>query len=171
MVFGATVLIFIANKFKGKHFKVFIYGAVLGSVVEYALSFILEAIYGIRFWDYSYLKFNLNGRICTVYSIFWGFLCLILIQVVVPLINKFINKIPFKKCVDVCLFIFLLLDCFATIWAITAYEKRALGENNNRPIFIHNIENKLFSDEFMVRTFPNLRIITDDGEEVFIRDI
>ena len=48
---GAVVLIYALNRYKKNWLLLFITGTILGSVVEYILSFGLEAIYGIRFWE------------------------------------------------------------------------------------------------------------------------
>ena len=70
-VCGAA-LIFILDKLNCKGFvKLFIAGFIFGSIGEYILSYCLEAIYGTRFWNYEYLQYNLNGRICLTFSIYW----------------------------------------------------------------------------------------------------
>ena len=90
---GATFLIVLLNKYKDKPIILFLYGVLLGSILEFFLSFALESIYGTRFWDYSYLDMNLNGRISLVYSLFWGILSIFLIRWLKPLVGKIINKL------------------------------------------------------------------------------
>lgn len=152
--------------------ELFIQGFLFGSIVEYTISFALEAIYGMRFWEYSYLKYNLNGRISLVYSIFWGILTAILIKYISPKIDKIINKIPKKKTISIILLIFFILDNICTVWAIKTYKNRVI--NNNPQTEITNIkqyiEEKIFSNEIMSKTFPNLRMKNEKGEEVFIRE-
>ena len=41
----------------------FLGGFLVGSVVEYGCSWIQEALFGSRSWDYSSMPLNLNGRI------------------------------------------------------------------------------------------------------------
>lgn len=168
---AATIIVIFSNK--NKNIKdLFIQGWLYGSILEYAISYILEAIYGIRFWNYDYLKYNLNGRISLIYSIFWGILTAILIKYVSPKIDKMIDKITKKKIVTIILIIFFILDAILTVWAIQTYKNRVL--NNNQDIEINNIkqyiEEKYFSNETMRKIFPNLRIKNEKGEEVFIRE-
>ncbi len=183
MEFGAVILIILLNKYKNNIFKLFIYGELLGAFVEYFLSFILEAIYGIRFWDYSYLQYNLNGRICVQYSIYWGFLAVALLKLIKPIIDKVIFKIKCKyiKIINICIFIFLCIDSIITVWAITTFENRVqnsyyniIKNTSNFNIFQkvkYNIEEAVFSNNIMINIFPNLRVILNDGKEVFIKDI
>lgn len=176
---GAVVLICLLQKYKDKDWKVFIYGGVLGSVVEYILSFALEAIYSSRFWDYSYLSLNLNGRICMTYAIYWSILSIVLIKYITPWIDKHIDKISSRKkaIVEKILLVFLVVDAIATVWAITAYKNRVLAiyyQRTNLPeeegIF-KQIEENYFTNERMMKTFPNLRVQLEDGTEKMIKEI
>lgn len=177
---GACLLILILNPYKDNNIKLFLLGSILGNVIEYLLSFFLEALYGTRFWDYSYLNWNLNGRICILYSIFWGILSLILIKIIKKTLDKIISKIPNSKIFHRIILFLLIIDALATVWAITTYQKR-IGieyyhiEKNTNNYFLENIKEKieetLFSNEIMLKTFPNLRYIEADGTEKYIKDI
>lgn len=176
---GATILILLLNKYKEHPVQLFFYGIVLGDIVEYILSFILEAMYGTRFWEYSYISLNLNGRICITYSIFWGILAFVLIRFAKPLLDKFICKIPFKlkNILEVFLFLFLVVDVIATIVGVSLYKKRAMRQyyhiapKTTSSSFLKNAEDILFTDEIMKKTFPNLRFIDHEGNEIFIKTI
>lgn len=167
---GASAIIIIWGNSNKSIKDLFIEGVIIGSIVEYIISFILEAIYGIRFWDYSYLSYNLNGRIAIIYSLFWGLLAVVLIKFISPFINKLIKKIPKNNILNIGLIIFFIVDSICTVWAIQAYKSRILNKNIEINTIKQQIENKLFSNEFMSKTFPNLRIKNEKGEEVFIKE-
>lgn len=175
---GATGLILLLNRLKDQKLKLFFYGGVCGSSIEYLISYVLEAFYGTRFWDYSYLNFNLNGRICVTYTIFWAVLAFLLIRLVKPFIDKVINKFNFKwtKVLDAIIVLFTIIDIFCTVWGIQTYKNRALKAyygitKYNKKSIVKDIENEIFSNEKMKKTFPNLRFVNDAGEEIWIRDI
>lgn len=182
---GAVVLILLLNHVDQKnYFKLFIYGFLIGAVSEYIMSYMLEAFYGIRFWDYTYTGKDINGRICTIYSVFWGFLAILLMKVIKPLIDKLINKIPKKigKILEIGITIFLIIDVLVTIWAIHTYETRALKNYYHEEITIeedanwliqlkNKIENEYFTNDFMKKTFPNLRTKDKEENELWIREI
>ena len=71
---GACVMIVCLQKCKKSHTLLFIGGAILGSAVEYIISLIGELIFSVRWWDYSDLPFNINGRICVALHSFGVFL-------------------------------------------------------------------------------------------------
>ncbi len=70
--FGAVVLTVTLYKFRNRGAWIsFLGGIIVGSVVEYVCSWGQELVFGTRSWDYSKMPFNINGRICLLYSIFW----------------------------------------------------------------------------------------------------
>lgn len=177
---GATLLILILNNVEQKkYWKLFVYGILIGAVVEYLLSYGLEAFYGIRFWDYSYTGKDINGRICTLYSVFWGVLAILLMKFVKPCIDKIISKIPNKiqNPIEIILFIFLVIDILVTVWAINTYETRVIsnyyGEEikTSSALWVKKVEEEYFTNERIQKIFPNLRIKTREGNQVFVRDL
>ena len=174
---GAVIILLLLNKYRGHKVKLFIYGAVLGSFIEYLLSFILEAIYGSRFWSYANFM-NLNGRICLLYTVFWGILSVILVDVVKKYIDKGINKIKGKtrKIIDIILIIFLVVDLILTVWGISVYKARAKDIYYDVKIFeekniLEKAGDAIFTDDIMSAIFPNLRLIDENGNEIWIKDI
>ena len=173
-----ALIIYILSKLNCKTVtRLFLAGFLFGSIAEYILSYGLEAIYGIRFWNYDYLQFNLNGRICLLFSIYWGILAVVLIKFVKPFIDKIVDKIkPHKRnIIELGIFIFLCIDCLVTIWGIQTYQNRVVYGKIYRPQSNNiisqlraTIENNYFTNERISRIFPNLRIKTEDGEEIWI---
>lgn len=178
---SATILIICLNKYKQKNiFQLFLYGFLIGSIAEYILSFALEAIYGIRFWEYEYFNFNLNGRICMRYSFYWGILSVILMKLIKPILDLGISKInqKLKKGIEVIVFLFLVVDCFMTIWGIQTYQNRVIyhkvnnQQTNNIIVQVkQKIENEYFTNERISQTFPNLRVKDENGNEVWIKTL
>ena len=182
---GAAILILTLNSLKSNPFKLFICGAVLGNAIEYILSYVLESIYSSRFWDYSFISNNLNGRICVTYSIFWGILAVVLIKFIKPIIDRIINKIPLnkRKVINLGITIFLIIDCIVTVWAIKTYQNRVVNiyfgkdqQVNTHQLNIINkikysIEENIFTNDKMRFTFPNLRFKSQDGKEYYLVDM
>lgn len=180
---GAVVLIIFLNKYKQNSFKLFIAGIIVGNIVEYTISYILEAMYGIRFWEYSNQSIHLNGRICMLYGMYWGVLSMLLIRFLKPIVDNLIHKIDDKlsRPIEIALMIFAIIDVCATVWAMSAYNQRAYNKHYNVSVSTENfseferlkkqVEERIFSDEFMRKTFPNVRILDKEGKEMYIRDI
>ncbi|MBR3180688.1 putative ABC transporter permease [Candidatus Saccharibacteria bacterium] len=99
--------------------QAFIITYIAGSILEYAMSFGMEKILGFTAWDYTGKFLNINGRICFVFSCFWGLLGILWIKVIYPAIEKLLNKFDYEVANKVALFllVFLILDTVLTISA------------------------------------------------------
>lgn len=79
---GAILMLFLSLPVKGNLFLVFLFGMIGASILEYATGSIMERLFKMKYWDYSNNPFNINGYICLGTSIAWGFLTLLLTEVV-----------------------------------------------------------------------------------------
>ena len=187
---GAVCLLCIPEKAKKNNWSLFIAGFIIGSVVEYIISWIGECIFHIKWWDYSNLPLNINGRICILYSIFWGFLTIGLNQIINPTVDKIINKLPTKvlHILTTILIIFISVDFLITGFALKMFSTRIIYNydlevqgtdeyyeqylnmyQNNEGL--RNFVDKYFSDEKMLKTFPNVKFTLKDGSILWIKDV
>jgi len=106
--FGVLTLLLILNKLlktKIKLFKrinitpvlVFVSILIIVSAIEFMASVGMEAIFHKRWWDYSYDKFNIDGRISLRNSSLLAIGAFALIYLIQPLLNKTVGKISKKK--------------------------------------------------------------------------
>lgn len=187
---GATIMILFLHKFSKKYTTLFFGGFIVGSIVEYLVSWIGELILGVKWWDYSNMPLNINGRICVYFSIFWGFLALYLIASFNPRIDKFINWIKAKislkalKTLTLSVTLILLIDCIITGIAMSFFLIRMIAKNNlnvpNKEIIIEKYDNiynneklsnfiyKYWGDRKMIKTFPNIKVQDIDRNIIYI---
>ena len=71
---GAVMMLFVSYPFKENLILTFFAGAVGATLLELVTGMLLEAIFKVRYWDYSNQKFNYKGHICLSSTIAWGFL-------------------------------------------------------------------------------------------------
>lgn len=69
---GCLCLIYVLKKYNDDLLALFTIGTFLCSVLEYFTSYLLEKIFKARWWDYSHIPFNVNGRICLSNSLLFG---------------------------------------------------------------------------------------------------
>lgn len=62
--------------------------------IEWIGGILIEKIFGVVFWDYSHLKWNLGKYISFEISLVWGILSIVLIYIIHPFLEKMILKIP-----------------------------------------------------------------------------
>lgn len=154
---GAVVLSVCLFKFRNRGSWIsFLGGMIVGSVVEYVCSFGQELVFGSRSWDYSHLPFNINGRICLLYSVFWGFLGVLWIKKIYPRMAKWILKIPNRvgKIATWVLVIFFVFNAFMSCVSVYRWSQRVEGIAPANA-FMEWIDER-FPDERMERVYANL---------------
>ena len=62
--------------------------------MEYAVHVLYDRLLGVRFWDYSQVRWNLRGRICLPFSLAWGALAMGLVYGVEPVMGPILGGIP-----------------------------------------------------------------------------
>ena len=186
---GAVIMILGLQKFKKNNYTLFWGGFLIGSLVEYIVSWIGEMVFHVKWWDYSNLPFNINGRICIWFSLFWGVLAIYLMTYIHPKIDKFLDKFNPKilTIIVVTFTIIMFLDWCISSFALKIFFTRLVNNYNLELQDVSTYQEKytkiyenetlkpifdtLFSDEIMVKTFPNLKVTTKDGQIILVRDI
>lgn len=189
---GAVLMILPLQRFKKNNYTLFAAGFVIGSVIEYLVSLIGELIFHIKWWDYSDQILNLNGRICVLFSLFWGLLAIYLMSDINKRVDKLIDFLKKKismgilKTAVVLVSIFLAFDLGITAYALQMFTIRIVYDNNlnvankqyideqYEKIYVKDTKQKefilkYFDDEKMIKTFPNIKIEDVDGNILFYR--
>ena len=187
---GAVIMIVFLHKYRKQYNTLFVSGFIIGSIVEYLVSLIGEMILHVKWWDYSDMPLNINGRICVYFSIFWGFLSIYLICSVNPKVDRFIDWIKSKfslkllKTLTLTTIIVLFIDCVITGIAVNFFLIRMKVENNLdvpekemiTQIYdeIYNNEKlskfiyKYFDNKTILRAFPNLKVQDVNGNIIYM---
>ncbi len=134
----------------------FLVGMAVGSVLEYVCSWGQELVLGSRSWDYSAMPLNINGRICLLYSIFWGVLGVLWIKDLYPRMAKWILKLPDRagKILTWVCTIFLIVNALVTAVAVGRWSQRIDGVE--APNAFWEFVDERFPNERMERIFANM---------------
>ena len=93
--FGAVLLTLVFHRMDDQGgVQIFLLGTALGGVYEYICSWFQEVAFGVCFWEYSHLPFNLNGRINLVFCLFWGAVAVLWVRLAYPALCWLIDAIP-----------------------------------------------------------------------------
>ena len=68
--------------------------SITATTAEYAVHLFCDAVLGVRFWDYSATKTDVNGRICLPFSLAWGVLGALAVRLVQPALAALAAGIP-----------------------------------------------------------------------------
>lgn len=97
--FGAIFIMLLAYPFHKKPALVFLISTIVCGLLEFITGYILLNVFDLRLWNYNVEIWNygnIGGYICLRSVIFFGLSGVLLINVVVPILKKIINKLSKK---------------------------------------------------------------------------
>ena len=115
--FGGVVILMLPPSLYATWIPLFLASMILCTTVEYFVSWLMEKLFHTRWWDYSHYKIQLNGRICLLNSILFGFLGVVVIHFVYPLMIDLLNSLGQKviNVSGVIILAVLSVDIFFTV--------------------------------------------------------
>ena len=116
---GAIIMLLFLKRFSDNLIVLFIVSVVVLTIWEYLVGVLLEKLFHTKYWDYSNNKFNFQGRICLMNSIFWGILGLVFVKYIHLLIESLIEKIDFR----ILIFVYSILGIVILVDAISSIIK------------------------------------------------
>ena len=91
---GAVMMLFVAGPFQGHLLATYFAGIIGATLLELATGAAIEAIFKVRYWDYSGKFLNYHGYICLSSSITWGFFTVGLYEWLHPAVLYGLEQIP-----------------------------------------------------------------------------
>ena len=154
---GALAMHLSISLIKNKNnFSIFLVGVVTGTAVEYFCSLFQEKVFGTVSWNYSSTALNIGGRVCLIYSIYWGILAVAWVHIIYPCFDRLINKMPhlFGKKTAKYLFVFIVVAALLSGAAVSRWMSRA----NNVPAndAVEEVLDRVFPDSSMEAIYPNM---------------
>lgn len=96
---GAVMMLVVSMPFQGMELPwrvVFTYlaGCVGATVLEYVTGVVMEALFKVRYWDYSDQKFNFQGHICLGTTLAWGLITISMTEFIHMPVERIVMMIP-----------------------------------------------------------------------------
>lgn len=151
---AVTVLLYRYRNYSDRF--LFLMGTVLGGVYEYLCSVFTELVFGMVFWDYSEIPFNLGGRINLLYCIFWGFAAVIWFKALYPMISRWIEKIHPRigRFITWCLIVFMCVNMAVSAMALLRHKERSMGIEGDKSW--QQVMDEKFDDTKLQKIYPNM---------------
>lgn len=118
---AAIILVTLLNNYRHNPITVFFVGGLIASILEFFAHWFFEKTIGLRLWDYSDRAFNLQGRICLVNSILFGLLCVLMINIIHPLIYNFVLNLSLNTKFIVSLIVGTFYIIESTVIVVSIY--------------------------------------------------
>ena len=156
---GAVIMTLTLYRYRNRSSSIsFFGGALVGSVIEYLLSWGQETLFGSTSWDYSDMPFNIGGRTNLLFCIFWGILALVWVKIIYPKLSALIEKIPpmTGKIVTWVCMVLMACDLAISGMALLRYVERKEGSPARN--IVEEYVDYQCPDEYVEIIWPNMRM-------------
>lgn len=119
-IYGSgAMLILISNMLSDGYLPLtYLYAVLICTTMELLTGLAMEAIFKVRYWDYSWVPTNIKGYVCLPVSLFWGVLAVLMIKYIHPAVERVTAYIPPYYAETVCFVLLVLCAAdFAVSWA------------------------------------------------------
>lgn len=107
---GTLIMLILLRPLANKPFILFPSAMAVCGVIEYFTSWLLEKMFNASWWNYDKMFFNINGRVCLEGLIFFAIGGFLIIYFIAPIIDEFVNYIPKKLKITLCVVLILLFS-------------------------------------------------------------
>ncbi len=91
---GAIMMLVVSMPFQDSLILTYVAGCIGATILEYVTGVTMEALFKVRYWDYSQNKFNFQGHICLGSSLAWGLLTILMTEFIHVPVERFVLSIP-----------------------------------------------------------------------------
>ena len=173
---GIICIVKLLSKYENDLLVLFIMSTLICTILEYIISFIMEKLFKLRWWDYSHKSFNINGRVCLLNSLLFGIGGIIITKLINPQIEQLLARVPacviiFTTLIIAIAFIIDLIISLIAMFNIkievrkyskkdaTEVIKEEVSEFLKQHNFIKNMQGRLFSAYPNVKSRKNINFI------------
>lgn len=109
---GGIMMLVVSMPFQDSLILTYLAGCVGATALELVTGLLMEALFKVRYWDYSDQKFNYKGVICLSSTLAWGGLTIFMTEFLHKLVEKVVFRIPYQvvSIVTVILSVVILVD-------------------------------------------------------------
>lgn len=161
-----AILITLILKEKDGIFNLLVSSAFIGTFLEYVVNVLMEKIFKARWWDYSHLPFNINGRVWLGSSILFGIGGMCVVLYLNPLFYSLINSLSSEAIINLgfILLCILIMDLFVSCNII---KKLKLSAYSIKKDYTEEVSNKVravlreksYSFNRLIKAFPDVNFL------------
>jgi len=121
------------------------------SIIEYLTSYVMEKMFGLRWWDYENKPLNLHGRICFETMSMFTVMALFIVYYLAPVFQKMIDKVDttYVVIISIILLIFFISDIIFSNMILNDYiRSQTKTKKKDKTPSIRDYTTKLLRDRF-----------------------
>lgn len=171
--FGAVLISMALNRLYNKNIILtFFVAGFVGAGFEFLTAVFMKAGFGVTAWDYSSYQILgqpdpiavfTGGKTSTMFYCIWGILGLVWVHLIMPLMLKVINEMPWKLrySLTTVVAILMLADCLMTLGSFDCWYERECGVQPETPIEQFYADH--YDNEWMANRFQSMTMNTKDA--------
>ncbi len=123
--FGAVIIDLVFYSVRDLYWAVLIGSILLLGILKFLTALFLDKVLHFKMWDYTNLPLNIKGYICVPIVVLWGFVALVLVSFVMPIMKIFIILIPtwLSLVITLGIIFIMLIDTIGTFITIFKLQK------------------------------------------------
>ena len=160
---GCILLNLLLHNYTNNVLVLFILTMFTCSLLEYITSYLMEKIFKLRWWDYSQMRFNINGRICLETMTPFSILGVLAIKYATPFFLNEINSLSANTnlIISIILISIFIIDIIMSL--IIVFKLKFVTKNPKKDstydiktAIKKFIKNDKYVYERIIKAFPNL---------------
>jgi hypothetical protein len=155
---GAVLMSLAFLRYRKSHdLVVFVGSMLIGGGFEYLCSLGQQLAFNSYSWEYSQTQLNLHGRTNLMFSLIWGFLGLVWVRYIFPVLVRLIRRIPkrFGRIFAVIFTVALAGNVLISGAAVHRWSERTQG---SAPVnAVERFIDEHYPDAMMKDVFPNMQ--------------
>lgn len=92
--FGLVAVVALLAPLKENLLLLYVGSVIVTTLIELVTGYIMEKLFHQRWWDYSKQPLNIGGYVCLKFSLLWGLACILIVDVIHPLIAGAVALLP-----------------------------------------------------------------------------
>jgi uncharacterized membrane protein len=121
---AGIMMLIVSRPFYDNVFLVYLAGVIGATTLEYVVGVVMEALFKVRYWDYSHKRFNFHGYISLESSLVWGVCTVVFSHYLQIPIERMIMAIPNNILTAVTLVLTVYVSCDFMVAFKTALDLR-----------------------------------------------
>ncbi len=156
---GGLLIILFLSRYSDDLFILFGMSMLLCGSLEYFVSYLMEKLFNMRWWDYSHTKYNINGRIELNRLISFGIMGIVVIKIFHPFFFDIVHSFSSKTIIFisvVLLIIFIVDFIISTVTTVKFKNKIKSFKNIDITSELKEEFNNILHKRIL-KTFPYLK--------------
>ncbi len=121
---GGIMMLLVSRPYYDNVLLVYISGCIGATVLEYVTSVVMEALFKVRYWDYSHKKIHFQGRISLESTLTWGVCTVVFTHYLQLPVERVILSIPYNILSVVTVVVTVIMSCDFMLAFKTALDLR-----------------------------------------------